>query len=69
MIAKVAMLFVGVVVFGAFLNLFGICSAFFLQFLLGVNSPAITTAQYWVGFILSAAVTFPVMRHVWPKAR
>lgn len=69
MIARLAILFVGFLVFGAFLNLFVIVSSMLFAVALGIRNEAFYQVQYWVCFAVAAVISAVLMSRVWPTDR
>lgn len=67
MIARLATLFVGFIVFGAFLNLFVLLSSMLFAVVLGIRNEAFYQVQYWVCFAVAAVISVVLMSRVWPR--
>ena len=67
MLARIAIVFAGVVLCGVALNLYYLVFCFFTVFLLGIEDTSVLKAQYWLCFAGGAGTAFFVMRRVWPK--
>jgi len=68
MLARIAIVFAGVVLCGVALNLYYLVFCFFTVFLLGISDTLLLDAQYWLCCAGGAATAFFIMRRVWPKA-
>lgn len=67
MIAKLAIVFVGIIVAGVFLNLYYAVFAFFTVLLLGINSQLVFTVQYWICCAAGVATSVVLVRKIWPE--
>jgi len=68
MIAKLAIIFTGFIVAGAFVNLYFLVFVFSTRFLLGIDSELVFKVQYWICFAAGTVTSFLLMRKVWPKS-
>lgn len=67
MVVRIALVFVGFILFGVFLNLYFMVYAFLGIFVLGIDNQSIHDFAYWVSFALGGATTIKLIRKVWPE--
>ncbi len=67
MIFRGALIFIGLILAGVFLNLYFIVYAFFGIFLLGIESKEAFNTAYFICLILGSLTAFFLIRIVWPK--
>jgi hypothetical protein len=67
MAGKIAVVFVGILLAGVFLTVYGVFLSLITGLLLGIKDGPIIDAQYWVCLLAGSITSFVVMRRAWPK--
>lgn len=67
MIARIALVFAGIVLFGVFFNLYGLAMIFVTTFLLGINDGALLILEQGLAYMLGAVTAVKLLQPSWQK--
>ena len=68
MAGRAALLFVGVILVGVFLNLYYLIFSMFAVAALGVESKLVLDAAFWLCLVIGMATTYYILRGPWANA-